>query len=413
MAAASARVLGLPVGMNGTQAIANWLIDGARSAATSEAVLAEFCDRLLACGFPIGRVGLFILTLHPQIMGQRFLWNPGVPVDVGPASYETFQTEDFRRSPVRHAIDHNASVRRKLEDEKCALDFALTRELKSQGVTDYFVAPLFFFNGAVHAASFATLEPGGFTDQQIADLGQLMAPLTRVAEARALLSMAGSLLDTYVGGHAGSRVLAGQIRRGDTTTINAVIWLSDMRGFTRLADQVPPQTLVNHLNRYFDCQVPAILKHGGEVLKFMGDGLLAIFAVAADGTDDQMVCAAALDAAREARAAVAAAATDAADGSGHGLRFGLALHIGEVSYGNIGSESRLDFTCIGPAVNLAARIEKLTGELGRTVLASDDFAGHLPSEFTPVGKFALRGFGTDRTVFGLKDEAEPDRKLPP
>jgi adenylate cyclase len=172
---------------------------------------------------------------------------------------------------------------------------------------------------------------------------------------------------------------------------------------------VPARTLINHLDRYFDCQVPAILKHGGEVLKFMGDGLLAIFAVAADSANDQMVCAAALDAAREARAAVAAALTDAGDDSGHGLRFGLALHIGEVSYGNVGSESRLDFTCIGPAVNLAARIEKLTGELKLTVLASDDFARHFPSEFTPVGKFALRGFGTDRMVFGLKDELSTDR----
>lgn len=209
------------------------------------------------------------------------------------------------------------------------------------------------------------------------------------------------MLNTYVGTHAGARVLAGQIRRGDTTSINAAIWLSDMRGFTQLADLLPPQTLVDELNRYFDCQVPAILKHGGEVLKYMGDGLLAIFAVTADGTDDQKVCAAALAAAREAQSAVKAASAAVTDR--FSLRFGLALHVGEVLYGNIGSEHRLDFTCIGPAVNLAARIEKLTGELGLTILASEEFAKHVPSEFVPAGKFSLRGFRTSQAVFGLRD----------
>jgi adenylate cyclase len=239
------------------------------------------------------------------------------------------------------------------------------------------------------------------------DLSQLVAPLTRVVEARVLQRKASVLLNTYVGTHA-SRVLAGQIRRGDTTSINAAIWLSDMRGFTRLADLLPPQTLVDELNRYFDCQVPAILKHGGEVLKYMGDGLLAIFAVTADGADDRKVCGAALAAAREARSAVSAASTA---GDRSSLRFGLALHIGEILYGNIGSENRLDFTCIGPAVNLAARIENLTGELGLTILASDEFAKRLPSEFAPVGEFSLRGFGTSRAVFGLKDEAN-HRQIP-
>ena len=368
-------------------------------------MLAEFCDRLLDCGFPIGRVGLFILTLHPQIMGQRLLWRPGVPVDVGPAPYERFQTEEFRRSPVRYAIDNVASLRRKLEDENCPLDFMQTRELKAQGVTDYFVAPLLFFDGAVHAASFATLEAGGFTDRQIAVLEQLMVPLARAIEARTLRRMASDLLDTYVGTHAGSRVLAGQIRRGDTARINAAIWLSDMRGFTRLADSLPAEALVEQLNRYFDCQVPAILKRGGEVLKYMGDGLLAIFAIAPDGANEQEVCEAALDAAREARTAVAAASATAGDR--FGLRFGLALHTGEVLYGNIGSENRLDFTCIGPAVNLAARIEKLTGELERTILASGAFAKHFPPEFAHISEFGLRGFGSAQAVFGLKDEARP------
>jgi adenylate cyclase len=269
------------------------------------------------------------------------------------------------------------------------------------------LAPLWqFFGGeAVHGASFATEKPDGFTDQEIAALDLLMPSLTRVIENHTLRRTAGILLETYVGHRAGPRVLAGQIRRGDTAVINAAIWLSDMRGFTELSDRPPPQSLVDLLNRYFDCKVPVIRKHGGEVLKFMGDGLLAIFAISSDGEDERAICEAALAAARETRSLIAASFS-AERSCDRSVSFGLALHVGEVMYGNIGSEGRLDFTCIGPAVNLAARIEKLTGELRRSILASDTFARHFSSDFNAVGEFRLRGFGSARTVFGLKDENE-------
>lgn len=387
-----------------TRAIVGWLIDGARSASNTEGVLAELCDQLLGCRIPLWRVGLFVLTLHPEIMGQRFLWKAGAAVEVISAPFEAFQAEDFRNSPVRRVIDSGLAVRRKLAEKNCPIDFATTRDLLAQGATDYLAVPLFFADGAVHGATFATQQPGGFTDTQIAVLESVVTPLARVVENRTLKRTASTLLDTYVGKNAGSRILAGQIRRGDTVRINAAIWLSDMRGFTRLSDRLPPEVLVDLLNRYFDCQVPAILEHRGEILKFMGDGLLAIFAIAPGDDDAREVCGAALAAAYEARAAIAASFADTGDHSHHGTRFGLALHVGEVLYGNIGSGNRLDFTCIGPAVNLAARIEKLTGELGRTILASDEFARHFPSKFEPVGDFALRGFGIPRPVFGLKDE---------
>ena len=389
-----------------TKAIVEWLVDGARPSSDTQDVLAELCDRLLDCEIQLWRVGLFVLTLHPQIMGQRFLWKPGAKVDVNSEPFEAFQAEDFRNSPVRRVIDTGAPIRRKLAEKNCPIDFAITRDLQAQGATDYLALPLFFADGAVHGATFATQQSGGFTELQIAGLKSIAAPLARVIENRTLQRTVRTLLDTYVGKHAGSRVLAGQIRRGDTATINAAIWLSDMRDFTRLADHLPPQTLVDLLNRYFDCQVPAILEHGGEVLKFMGDGLLAIFAIAPGGENAREVCDAALSAARAARSAIAASFATTGELSDNDVRFGLALHVGEVSYGNIGSGDRLDFTCIGPAVNLAARIEKLTGELGRIILASDEFARHFPSEFVSVGEFVLRGFGIAREVFALDDEAE-------
>jgi adenylate cyclase len=171
-----------------------------------------------------------------------------------------------------------------------------------------------------------------------------------------------------------------------------------MRGFTGLADSVPPRVLIDLLNRYFDCQVPVILDHGAEVLKFMGDGLLAIFTI---DDNEVEVCKRTLAAARQARANIAALSGSPA----MGLRFGLALHIGDVLYGNIGSGNRLDFTCIGPAVNFAARIEKLTGQLGRAILASGEFSHHCSGEFTALGEFSLAGFSAPQSVFGLEDES--------
>ncbi len=181
-----------------------------------------------------------------------------------------------------------------------------------------------------------------------------------------------------------------------------MIWLSDMRGFTALADRLPPQTLVDLLNRYFDCQVPAILNHGGEVLKYIGDGLLAIFPLSKSTVDARDVCGRALAAAREAQANIDSIEAPPPFGNTHGVRFGLALHIGEVLYGNIGSMNRLDFTCIGPAVNLAARLEKLAGSLGRSVIVSADFAIQTDAPLEELGDFAIAGFASKQTAFGLR-----------
>jgi adenylate cyclase len=213
-----------------------------------------------------------------------------------------------------------------------------------------------------------------------------------------------ALLDTYVGNRAGERIWAGQIRRGHAEAMQAAIWLSDLRGFTALSDRLDARTVVDILNQYFDCQVPAIRKHGGEILKFMGDGLLAVFPIAKDGGDLGEVCARVLEAAREARASVDAMRYAGVEGDER-FRFGVALHIGEILFGNIGGTSRLDFTCIGPAVNLAARLEKIAGKLSRTVVASAAFAGVSTDGWTELGEFPIAGFSKTQRVFGLRDEA--------
>src|SRR5215472_6711967 len=379
-------------------AIADWLVDGARSAVQPQEVLAQLCDRLVASGISLWRVAVFVNTLHPQIVGRRFIWRPGADVEISEGRFGLFDTPEFRENPVARVYATRNALRRRLYDPNCAIDFPILQELRAEGVTDYMALPLFFTDGAVHVVTCTTKEPGGFTDAQIASIEAIITPLARVAEIRALRRTASTLLDTYVGHDAGERILAGRIRRGDIEDIHAAIWLSDMRGFTALADRQPPRVLIDLLNRYFDCQVPVILDHGAEVLKFMGDGLLAIFAIA---DNEPQVCNRALAAARQAQANIATLANAAMPG----LRFGLALHVGDVLYGNIGSGNRLDFTCIGPAVNFAARIEKLAGELGRGVLASGEFAKHCRGEFTALGEFTLPGFSAAQLVFGLEDEA--------
>ena len=387
-----------------TSGIADWLIDGARSAALPQGVLAELCDRLVACGIPLCRVAVLVRTLHPDVTGRRLMWRLGAGVAVGELSYERLKTLEFVESPVSVVYATGSPMRRRLSDPREAADFEVLRSLHTEGVTDYLASPLPFIDGTVHVASWATCAPDGFSDAQIAGIEAVVAPLARVAEIWTLRRTARNLLDTYVGSHAGERILAGKIRRGDTEAIQAAIWLSDMRGFTVISERVSPPTLISLLNRYFDCQVPAILEHGGEVLKFMGDGLLAIFPLRAE-RDVGSVCGDALAAASEARRRLAElAATTGAEGIAD-LRFGLALHLGEVLYGNIGGGNRLDFTCIGPAVNLAARLEKLAGKLGRSVTISSDFAAHCALPLTRLGEFALPGFPTEQAVYGLLDDA--------
>jgi adenylate cyclase len=391
-----------------TRAIVDWLVDGARSSQRPDQVLVELCDRLVRRGIPLWRAAVFVRTLHPDVMGRLFQWQVGSGVTTSEAPFDFFETAEYRASPVVAVYATGHAIRRRLADKDCPDDFAVLRDLRSQGVTDYAAFPLAFTDGSIHVATWSTRQPGGFSEAQIDGLRAVVAPLARVAEVRALQRTASNLLDTYVGNQAGGRILAGQIRRGHSETIHAAIWLSDMRGFTVLADRLPPQDLVDLLNLYFDCQVPAILKHGGEVLKFMGDGLLAIFPIGQNDADTSKICEAVLAAAREARANVDALARTTGNEHVHGLRFGLALHLGNVLYGNIGGGNRLDFTCIGPAVNLAARLEKLAAKLGRTIVASAEFSQYCPRDLEPVGDFTVAGFAASQTVFGLAEEpAQP------
>lgn len=385
------------------QRITNWLIGGAWSSRQPAEMIADFCERLVAGGLPLFRFGIFIRTLHPEIFGRNFIWRQGGEVEIGTVDFEILDTPEFAQSPLRIVFEQEMEVRARVDDPG-SKRFPIINDMRAEGATDYVAVPLPFLDGSVHATSWMTRHPGGFSDDHIVAIRAMMAPLARVAEIISLRRTAEMLLDTYVGNRAGARILGGQIRRGHNDTMQAAIWLSDLRGFTALSDRLPAETVVEILNHYFDCQVTAIRGHGGEVLKFMGDGLLAVFPIDEYVGDAAHVCTRVLEAARESRASVEALAFPVGDVIER-FRFGVALHVGNILYGNIGGGNRLDFTCIGPAVNLAARLEKITGRLGRTVVASEGFAKVCHHDWHELGEFPIAGFSKAQRVYGLADEA--------
>lgn len=310
------------------KAIVDWLIDGARTVRLPQDILSELCQRLESAGVPLFRAAVFVRTLHPDIMGRRFLWRPGEEVLVTEAPFSILQSEEFKRNPVANVIRDGLAIRRRLDQPDCPDDFKILAELRAEGVTDYVVHPLSFTNGDFHAVTWTTRRSGGFDGCDVAALDAVRIPLSRLAEIYALKRTAENLLDTYVGRGSGERILRGAIRRGDTERIRAAILLGDLRGFTQMTNERPGEEVIGLLNAYFDCVVPAIEAHGGEVLKFMGDGLLAIFPLA--GADPAEICKAALSVADDAAANLAARNATLAAQSGPELRHALAFHIGDV-----------------------------------------------------------------------------------
>jgi adenylate cyclase len=389
------------------QKITEWILGGAGAVSDPAQALAEVCERLLQAGLPLWRVGFFVRTLHPDVFGRNFIWHPGAAPVAGTTDFDIQDSPQFNSSPLAIVFRQGREVRCRLDDPESKRFPFLDEDMRVENVTDYIALPLRFTDSSIHASSWTTKQPGGFTDEQLSALGSVIPPLTRMIEIVNLTRKASILLDTYVGNRAGERILGGQIRRGHTETMHAAIWLSDLRGFTALSDRLPPETVVDILNRYFDCQVPAIRAQGGEVLKFMGDGLLAVFPIAEQDGDTRQVCARVLEAARESRAHVEALHYPIGEAVER-FRFGVALHVGKILYGNIGGGNRLDFTCIGPAVNLAARLEKLAGRLHRTIVASAEFARACGSDWADLGEFPISGFSRAERVYGLEDEGLED-----
>ncbi|HEX6157179.1 MAG TPA: adenylate/guanylate cyclase domain-containing protein [Burkholderiales bacterium] len=377
------------------QPVVDWLIEGAQPSRLPREVLLDTCRRTVAAGLPIHRVGVFVRTLHPNLLGRAFIWQADKgAVEITEAGHELLESEAFLKSPIRVVMTEHVEVRRRLADPACPADFPILEELRQGGTTDFLAAPLRFINGEVHAASFATRRAGGFRDEELAALRRLLPPFTRMVEIFGHMQKARNILDAYLGPSAGQKVLAGQIKRGDGQDINAVIWFCDLRDSTTLADAMGRRDFLALLNDYFECVLGPVLEHQGEVLRFIGDAALAIFPV---GERPAEACAKALAAAREALARM----DKLNQGREAPLRFGIGLHLGELTYGNIGTPTRIEFTVIGAAANEAARIEALCKELKVDLLVSERVARVLPQPWRSLGLHTLRGVGDKMELFTL------------
>jgi adenylate cyclase len=298
------------------------------------------------------------------------------------------------------------TVRRRIET-MTEFDFPVLQDLKEEGVTDYIAMPYQAAWGRRIAITYSTDRRGGFTDAEIAELTRLTELFGVHIVMHGRSRIARNLLGAYLGPRTGSRVLDGHIRRGQGEEIRVVIWLSDLRGFTERSDRLPGERMIAVLNAFFDAQARAIANHDGEILKFMGDGLLAIFPVE-DVLLTGYAARNALEAAQEAVAAVRALAQDPLLAGEPPLDMVVALHIGPVVYGNIGASDRLDFTVIGPAVNLASRIETIAKQLGHNVVVSEELAAAIEGRsLKPIGRHRLRGLMGEHALFTVADPVQP------
>ncbi|MGC2124530.1 MAG: adenylate/guanylate cyclase domain-containing protein [Xanthobacteraceae bacterium] len=385
-------------------AIAEWLIGDARRIVSAAEGLDEYAWRLHAAGVPLLRVTLHSGTLHPQFLGAAFVWwrDTGRTVRVM-IKHEIADLIPYDINPVRRVREGGETLRRHLEGSEAQFDFAVLHEIKERGATDYLALPVGGVYGpSSYMATYVTDQPGGFSASQIADLERVSVRLSIMADMHNQKHIAENVLKAYLGQHTGPRVLAGQIRRGTGEAVAAVLWSSDLRGFTHLSDRGLPDQVIAILDQIFDAQARAITDHGGEILKFIGDGLLAIFPVATPA-DAAAAAAGAMAAAKEALQAVHA--LDHGIAGGPPLKMVVALHYGTAIYGNIGAADRLDFTVIGPAVNLASRIEAVAKTLNLPLVVSDDLARIYSGRLRSLGLHQLRGLKQPHELFAPPEPA--------
>jgi adenylate cyclase len=400
-----------------------WLTQAGLAGTSETDIVCGFCDRCVAAGIPLGRAHVFIDTLHPVHEGRLFRWGYGPdesPVHEygrtslegldpsGPISLDVQATDIWRRSTFFNMLQSgNALLRRRLDADTID-EFSLLPEWLAAGMTEYVaIITKFAAEGIIGEmdavySSWGTTAAEGFNADQIAALERLVAYLALAIKSVSLARMTRTLMETYLGRDAGQRVLSGRIVRGIAERIDAVIWFSDLRGFTRIIDTAPEQ-VIPLLNDYSDVIVSAIHEHGGDVLKLIGDGTLAIFTA----EDRTHACNAALSAAIAARQGVVELKKRRAAEEKPLTDMYLGLHVGKVFYGNVGSRERLDFTVLGPAVNEASRIAAMCRSVDQPILMSAAFAnvGDMKRRLVSVGRYALRGVSHPQELFTIDPDS--------
>ncbi|MGY5779660.1 adenylate/guanylate cyclase domain-containing protein [Rhizobium sp. LEGMi135b] len=367
-----------------------WLTGDECHALDEAGLVAGLGRRLQALGLPVDRLTLHLTTLHPEFIGRTFAWAPGEPVEIHDREHGSRLA--LANTPLMKAQE----MREPLivgPGESPHGRWQHIDIFSDRGLVQLIVAPLCNADGPISSAVFATRRPGGFTPGEQDLIERILPALRNTCELRVLRQCELSLLDTYIGPMTASRILAGHIRRGEIESMEAALLLCDLRGFTELSNRLPGGTVLGLLNAYFDKVVPAITHEGGEVLKFMGDAVLAFF----PGADAAGACNAALTAAKTILDEIGGFEYD-----GIRVKTGIALHYGEVSYGNVGSGNRLDFTLIGPDVNIVSRIQNVCSENGKALLMSGPFQQKADiTDATSIGQQQLKGFAKAMELFAI------------
>jgi adenylate cyclase len=376
-----------------------WVLDPARATEDDRTLIAGYADQLIAAGVRLHRLSTSFRPLDPQIWVHNHRWCRG-EVTVEERDREITPTHPVYLGSPAQAIHRGATkIRERLDPaQPTASRWHTLHEFARDGATDYLIYAIDAGRDGLRSyISYTTDRPGGFADEDLALLDEVHPAISMLIQLRAMHITCTSMLRTYLGPNAAMRVLDGQVQRGTGERITAAIWFCDLRDFTGLSDALPPAELLQLLDRYFEVVSGPVVDEGGEVLKFIGDAMLAIFPVGAAGPRD--ACS------RAARAAMSALerfeAEVARSLAGHTLSFGISLHLGDVYYGNIGARRRLDFTVIGPAVNLAARVQGKCSELATPLLLTSAFVEQLEYATREVARVKLKGITTDVVVLTI------------
>jgi adenylate cyclase len=394
-----------------------WAVEEGLRGTEAAPLFDGFCQRLILAGVPLWRGFAAMRTLHPQWGGYSYMWRRDLNA-IEPAQFERGELrQEWLSSPFPYLIDQANTrtedtepwlhMRWRLSGPEAQLDFAVLKQLAAAGGTDYFAEIVRFgaeddlSHGTGIAYSFATDRPAGYSDDDLILLKAVLPAVSLAMMTHAGHTIASSLLQAYLGADAGRRVHAGAIERGSVESIRAVLWYADIRGFTAIADTTPGAVVIELLDEIFETLTAALRSRGGQVLKFLGDGMLAIFPF--DDETCEETCRRALDGAAEAMRAVDRLSAVRREAGKPVAAVDLALHLGEVLYGNVGAVDRLDFTVIGPAVNEVARIETLCEPLGRKVLVSAALAAAVADSLRlePLGTHDLRGVRDPRDIYAL------------
>lgn len=391
------------------QSLIDWLTARSLSGMAEHELLTGLCERMVRAGIPLLRVSTATELLHPTAGGQGVIWkrNDVTELEAYPRRATPEGEKLHRASPFGYMVVNKLPRRRWRFDETYhAGEFQLLDRLKDKGATEYFahvveVGAQASLSAARDVAFSWTIDrPGGFTDAELALIERIAPALTGAINAARNIATGRMLLDTYLGADAAGRVLSGNVVRGQAESIRAVVWFSDLSDFTRISDKTPAEEMLALLNDYAGCLTEAVHAHGGQVLKFIGDGILAIFR----DDDQHLACSCALDAAHQAARDVLILSEDRAAAGHARTDFTLALHFGDLLYGNFGSRMRLDFTVLGPAVNEASRIAEMCRSLDQRVIVSSAFAAAADSrraELISLGRYALKGVSRVQELFTL------------